>query len=166
MKREYETLFVHRFSAATMPVFNIFKNSFHYWVLCGLAVYFNLHPDYTPAPWVNSEQRVYGFAAFFVVFELMNFQCHCILRDLRPPGTTKRGFPEGCGFGVVTSANYFYESMAWLTYAAFSNTVNGWLFYVVSTGQMCIWALKKKAMYKKDFPEKVRGKKSMFPFII
>ena len=96
----------------------------------------------------------------------MNFRCHCILRDLRPPGTTARGFPEGSGFGFVTCANYFYESMSWLCYAVLSNTVMGWVFYAVSTGQMTLWALKKKAMYRKDFPEKVKGKKAMFPFII
>lgn len=31
LKREYETHFIHRFSNATMPFFNVFKNSAHYW---------------------------------------------------------------------------------------------------------------------------------------
>lgn len=30
-KREYETLFIHRFSNATMPIKRIFINSAHYW---------------------------------------------------------------------------------------------------------------------------------------
>ena len=164
-KREFETLFVHRFSNATMPVFNIFKNSFHYWVLCGLAQYFFLHPDYTAPAWVCLEIQ-YALVGLFCLVEFMNYQCHCVLRDLRKPGTTERGFPEGCGFGYVTCANYFYESTALLTYALLSNTIFGCFFYAVSSGQMCIWALKKKAMYRKDFPEKVKGKKAMFPFII
>jgi very-long-chain enoyl-CoA reductase len=37
-KRELETLFVHRFSNATMPLTNLPKNCFHYWILGGLVV--------------------------------------------------------------------------------------------------------------------------------
>lgn len=38
VKREYESLFVHRFSNETMPLRNLFQNSFHYWVLSGLLI--------------------------------------------------------------------------------------------------------------------------------
>ena len=49
LKRELETMYIHRFSNGTMPIFNIFKNSFHYWILGGIFIsYFLYHPKYTP----------------------------------------------------------------------------------------------------------------------
>ena len=73
LKREYETLFVHRFSNATMPFMNVFKNSTHYWILMGFCSnYFLLHPDYTPPAWC-SDQMHYAFFAMFCFFEFMNF---------------------------------------------------------------------------------------------
>mmetsp|Transcript_53343 Transcript_53343/g.73095 ORF Transcript_53343/g.73095 Transcript_53343/m.73095 type:complete len:125 (+) Transcript_53343:425-799(+) len=117
LKREYETLFVHRFSNDTMPMFNLFKNSFHYWFLCGIVnMYFFMSPNYTPPEWAN-KALFSCFAAAFLIFEFLNLKTHQVLRDLRKPDSTERGIPYGWGFNQVSCANYFWESMCWLTFA-------------------------------------------------
>lgn len=76
IKREIETIFVHRFSHETMPFFNVFKNSFHYWFMFGVVnMYFFLHPRYTPPKWATNTHFYLIFAAF-IVFEFLNHMTH------------------------------------------------------------------------------------------
>jgi len=164
LKREFETVFVHHFSNATMPIFNIFKNSFHYWVLGGLSIaYFLYHPHYTPP--IKSDAIVSLCAVLFVLAELGNLHAHVVLKNLRPPGTKVKGIPRGGLFEFVTCANYTYEILAWVIFALFTQTLTAYVFLVVSTAQIAQWALKKHIAMKKEFGDKVPRRKILFPFI-
>jgi very-long-chain enoyl-CoA reductase len=131
VKRELETLFVHRFSNDTMPFSNLFKNCAHYWFIFGfINMYFFLHPDYTPPAWAN-EGIFLAIGAAFALFEFLNLMTHIVLKNLRREGSTERGIPKGWGFGLVSCANYLWESLAWLMFAIQAQSVGGINFCLI-----------------------------------
>lgn len=79
LKRILETYLVHRFSHATMPIANLFRNCAYYWLFAAYVSYFVNHPRYTEAPPV---QVVVGLS-LGVVSELANLYCHIALANLR-----------------------------------------------------------------------------------
>jgi very-long-chain enoyl-CoA reductase len=66
IKREIESCFVHRFSNETMPIKNIFINSFYYWILMGVICYLLLRPNYPQPSWVN-ETVFYIFMGLWLI---------------------------------------------------------------------------------------------------
>ncbi|KIY43800.1 hypothetical protein FISHEDRAFT_51865 [Fistulina hepatica ATCC 64428] len=174
IKRELETMFVHRFSHGTMPVFNIFKNSGHYHILAGLFIAYDVYREKYSAwsPFIRHTIRddpnfLNICLAVWVFAELSNLRTHLILRNLRPVGTRKRGIPHGYGFGLVSCPNYFFEIIAWCVICTMTGgSLASILFIVVGTVQMGIWAVKKHQSYKKEFGKNYpANRKVMIPFI-
>lgn len=176
-KREYETLFVHKFSNATMPAFNIFKNSTHYWILSGFNLaYFVYAPveKYTGFLghlfYVNELPvwAKYSLVALWAFAELSNFKTHKILSNLRNEDTKKYVIPYGYGFNLVSCPNYFFESLSWLAYAMLVGNWSAWIFLLVSTGQMWLWAVKKHKRYLKTFGDEYKKlkRKIFVPYVI
>ncbi|CAG9332275.1 unnamed protein product [Blepharisma stoltei] len=170
LKRELESLFVHRFSNATMPLKNLFVNCTYYWILNGAFIgYFLFHPKYTDP---NFSAATLG--ALLVVFlgsEFMNFLCHMVLRNLRPAGTKTRGIPKGCGFDLVSCANYFWEVISWASFAVLSACLPAYVFLLATIYILSNWASLRHRKYKKEFDGKEgkllypRSRKALFPFI-
>ncbi|KAF9674737.1 hypothetical protein SADUNF_Sadunf10G0158000 [Salix dunnii] len=147
-KRIMETFFVHRFSHATSPLSNVFRNCAYYWTFGSLIAYYVNHPRYTP---VNDLQMKIGFG-FGLVCQLANFYCHILLRSLRRPGGNG-GYqiPSGFLFNIVTCANYTTEIYQWLGFNVATQTVTGYIFLVVATSIMTNWALAKHRRLKKAY---------------
>ena len=165
-KRELETAFVHRFSSETMPLSNIFKNSFHYFILFGFGtMFFYLAPWYKPPSWATDE-IFYAATGLFCLFEFLNLMTHITLRNLRSPGSIERKIPYGWGFGMVSSANYLWETCAWLVFCVQAQLIGGYIFLVASIYQMTVWALKKHKRYRQEFPDYPRNRKAIFPCIL
>ena len=163
LKREYETFFIHRFSHATMPLRNLFKNCGHYWVLSGILISYNL---YTPNYISPKISIVLLSLLIFLIAEIGNFRTHTILRSLRPEGTTHRAIPRGLGFDYVSCPNYTFEIVAWIAFAFMTGLWSSWLFAVVATAQMYLWAIKKHRQYRHEFPDYPKGRKILIPFLL
>ncbi|KAF7196469.1 putative enoyl reductase [Pseudocercospora fuligena] len=167
LKRELETIFVHRFSNATMPVLNIFKNSGHYWVLGGLLIaYFIYSPNAPTAAPINPVLD-YPAIALFVIGELGNLNTHLVLRGLRSAGGTERGIPKGLGFDWVTCPNYFFEVVAWVGILIVTRHWSTLLFVVTAGATMAVWAQKKERRYRKEFGASYKKKRcGIIPFVV
>lgn len=126
-KRLLETLFIHRFSHATMPLRNLFKNCSYYWIFAMYVAYHVNHPWYT-AP--KQFQFLVGLVTF-VLCELGNLSIHLALRDLRPAGSTVRKIPVPTNnlftllFNFVSCPNYTYEIGSWIGFTIMTSCLPG-----------------------------------------
>lgn len=149
-----------------MPVFNIFKNSGHYWVLSGLLIaYFTYSPTHiTAGP--ASPLLVYPALAMYIFGEVANLNTHLVLRSLRSPGGTERGVPQGFGFGWVTCPNYLFETIAWTGILLLNQSWSTAVFVAVAVAQMLLWAKKKETRYRKEGGTRYQKKRyAMIPGI-
>lgn len=182
LKREFETAYVHHFSLATMPLFNVFKNSSHYWFLSGINLaYFIYAPDSYAAEDKSIVSRVlFGrnlvplnaiqlwiLTGIWLFAELSNGYTHLILSSLRADGSKARKIPYGYGFNLVSVPNYFFESLGWFAVLLITQNWSSLLFFTVSTAQMWVWGVKKHRRYIKEFGDKYpKNRKIYIPFIL
>jgi len=163
VKREVETLFVHRFSHDTMPLSNLWRNSGYYWLAGILAGYFINHPLYTPP----SDIQVYIGFSIFVVSEICNAICHLMLRNLRPAGSRDRKVPKGFLFDYVTFPNYTFEVLAWIGFSIMTKTAAAYLFTAIGFYMMYTWGKAKRIKYIKEFGSNFpKSGKIIIPFIL
>lgn len=160
-KREYETIFVHRFSANTMPARNVFRNSFFYWAVAGLLAAFEVYAPYAPAAVATNELMTSIGLGLFAFGEISNLLVHRYLASLRPPGTTTRRIPHGYGFSLVTCPNYMYEIIAWIGLILVSRSPSVTIFITFGTMYMYDWAKGKERAYRKEFGDKYKKKRSV-----
>ncbi|KAK6199571.1 3-oxo-5a-steroid 4 dehydrogenase [Scheffersomyces amazonensis] len=179
LKREYESFFVHKFSNDTMPLFNLFKNSSHYWLLSGFNISYFIYGATaltSESTWgkyifyVNDlpSSLIYLITAVFVFAEASNFKTHSILANLRNEDSKRYVIPYGYGFDLISCPNYTFESLSWLAYAILVGNWSAWLFLAISSGQMFLWAVKKHKRYLKTFGDEYKKlKRAIYiPYVI
>ncbi|KAI9804673.1 MAG: 3-oxo-5a-steroid 4- dehydrogenase [Piccolia ochrophora] len=166
-KRELETLFIHRFSAATMPLVNLPKNCAHYWLLSGLNLAYWTYVSSSPTARESNPWITYPALVAWAVGEVGNLGTHVVLRNLRSHGGKERGVPTGWGFGTVTCPNYGFEVLVWVAVWALTWSLSAGIFVAVAGVQMALWARKKEGKYRREFGDKYKRKRSvMVPGLI
>nr|CAG4644103.1 EOG090X097L [Lepidurus arcticus] len=167
-KRILETIFVHRFSHATMPLSNLWRNCGYYWLFAAYVSYHVNHPLFT-AP---CQMQSYIALGVWTLCEIGNFSIHWRLRNLRPPGSKERKIPLPTAdpftslFSLVSCPNYTYEVGGWLAFSVMTQCIPAGLFALAGFYQMTVWALGKHRAYKKDFPNYPSGRKAIIPFVL
>lgn len=159
IKREVETLFVHKFSANTMPLRNIFKNSFFYWALSGLLAALSIYGPFSLATKADVRALDALGVALYAFGESMNASVHLYLSSLRSPGGTERKIPLGYGFNLVTCPNYMYEILAWVGMILVTRDPAVTLFIATGIAQMAVWAKGKERAYRKEFGDRYKKKR-------
>lgn len=158
-KREYETLFVHKFSANTMPWRNIFKNSFFYWFFSGLLCAYSVYSPSSLAATADAPAiDALGFA-LYLFSETGNLLVHRYLSSLRSAGGTERKIPVGPGFSLVTCPNYMFEILSWVGVIVTSRDWSVALFIAIGGAQMYTWAKGKERAYRKEFGDSYKKKR-------
>lgn len=167
VKRELETLFVHRFSNATMPVANVFKNSGHYWLVSGILLALTTYGPNAPAASESLPVLTHTGLALYFIGELGNLYTHLVLRGLRSPGGTERGIPKGFSFDWVTCPNYMWETLSWIGIILVSKSWGAVVFLVLAGYAMGTWAWGKERRYRKELGAKYKKKRyAMLPGIL
>ena len=142
-----------------MPFRNVFKNSFHYWIISGVFLaYFIYSPKASTAGEQSSLITMMGLV-LYVVGELGNLNAHLVLRSLRSSGGKERGIPYGLGFGLVTCPNYMFEAISWIGVTLVSFNWATAVFTIISFVQMALWGKKKERKYRQEFGDKYKRKR-------
>ena len=165
MKRELETLFVHKFSKDTMPFENVFKNSGYYWGAGFMLGLFNRSQSYlVPDIVSNMDHMTILFGTLFIGFELLNMYCHYYLSANRTG--TEYVLPNQILFKYVVCPNYTFEILSWLVFSLCFQSWATLAFAIVGAIQMYQWSLGKYKRYKKIFGDKYKSRKMLIPFVL
>ncbi|KAB5582484.1 3-oxo-5-alpha-steroid 4-dehydrogenase-domain-containing protein [Coniochaeta sp. 2T2.1] len=167
LKRELETMYLHKFSANTMPAWNIFRNSFFYWFSAGLVGAYDVY-----APGSLSSRNDLGLLdwvgiALFFNGEICNYIVHKHLASLRKPGGTERGIPHCIGSHLVTCPNYMFEVIAWVGIIIVSRSWAIVVFIFFGIMYMRDWSKGKERSLRQEFGDRYKAKKfTMLPGLI
>jgi very-long-chain enoyl-CoA reductase len=171
MKRLYESIYIHKFSAQTMPLKNLYKNTFYYGGSGLLLGYFSNTEDLSYKITNNNLLYYNNVIGLWFLCQLGNGYCHYYLSTLRTDNNFSHIIPKNYLFQLVCCPNYTFEIMGWLLFTLLSINYN--IYFMVKFGfsfigacQMYVWAKGKHKRYKKLYENNYNVSKLLIPYLI
>ncbi len=163
-KRIFESAFIHTFSADTMPLVNVFKNSGYYWGASFILGYlYKLVAETAVSESAVSESAVSELVVYkildwclviaWICCQIGNGWCHYYLANLRTSNSSREHIlPSNRLFQYICSPNYGFEILGWFLFGLIGSTNNilsiyfaaKMIFCLFGAGQMYIWAQGKR----------------------
>jgi very-long-chain enoyl-CoA reductase len=167
IKRELETMYLHKFSLNTMPAWNIFRNSFFYWIPGGLLAALHIYAPGSISARDHINLLDYVGIALWFNGELGNYIVHAHLASLRKPGGTERGIPNTVGSDLVTCPNYMFEVISWIGVIIISRSFMVVIFIFFGILYMRGWSRGKEKALRQQFGDRYKKKRyTMLPGLI
>jgi len=167
IKRELETVFLHKFSANSMPLYMIFRNSALYWLGFGICSATSIYAASSPLRYpVQARSGLgpvdYAGFALFLVSEFCNFLVHKHFASLRSRGSTARGIPNCIGSSLVTCPNYMFEVLAWVGVLVIARDSVVAISLFLGSLYMASWSRGKERSLRQQFPDQYKKKRYTF----
>ncbi|KAF1742140.1 hypothetical protein MXB_2651 [Myxobolus squamalis] len=176
-KRIYESIYVHKFSRASMPLNMVYYGYLIYLKCRGFSIFigYSMHriqSRTTPSFFVSLAFT----SLFFVLFEINQFSCsHIAIMSVTfsfpNDNQTHRPCPKPSGanatilYNFVSFPNYFYEILTWISFTLLTRSLSSAAFTGVGAATMISWASAKHAIYRKN-PTYPKNRKAIIPYIL
>ncbi|KII73480.1 putative very-long-chain enoyl-CoA reductase art-1 [Thelohanellus kitauei] len=167
LKRIYESMYIHKFSRGTMPVYSLLRNCIYYG---GFSTFLGFYINRLSGKHFVPLHSM-AFVAAFLFFCYCNWECHMLLSSLRKDENDRvrhvpvpnDHFPTYL-FNLVSFPNYFYEILTWISFSCLTSSCPSFIFTVCGATIMIKWAKEKHREYLRD-PSYPRNRRAIVPYI-
>jgi very-long-chain enoyl-CoA reductase len=152
-RRTAESLLVHKYSGASMPVVDTIIECVYYWAFgYGILGHSVTEPQSAWLMWVMG----------MLGCELLNGYAHHVLSTQPKSPSGAKLYPRGFfAFDYVSHPHYLFEILGWVCFSMIAQSMWSWLFTTAASAIMATWAYQKHAKYGTA----AKGKKALIPFI-
>lgn len=160
-KRDLETLFLHKYSKPIGWFTPILIASLY----STLALGSQIAHDWLGPPAGDLALRLYIGLLLFAIGQIMNFQHHRLLANLRSGGDASYKVPSGGLFDLVACPHYLFELIGWLGFAIVSGHPIVFALWFVMVGYLGGRSRQTLVWYRENLPGFPAERRALVPYV-